>query len=175
MKHTIQLKPLTKSPKNLKQHICNLLLKLIVSPDGSVAATKLKILILYKYQIRRNEHQDTTITVPIALVPPLIYNEDDVLGIGEACNSLNDSILNWFKLNSPSIANGQLIFSSTFYSGVENNQRTAPLFVLDDIVVPLTDIDDLSIRAGLQANHKINLHSPKDIVRERAQTNLQTN
>ena len=143
MKKNIQLKQSTDQTKKLKNFICDLLLKLIASPDGTIAPTLLKILILYRYTIAAGEKKDTLITLPIALIPVTSFDEQDIDGTGIACNSLNDTILNWFSINNPVCNNGQIVFSATLYSNPTNNDSPQPLFVLDDVKIYVAEIEDL--------------------------------
>lgn len=143
MKKNIQLNQANGQTKKLKNFICDLLLKLIASPDGTVAPTLLKILILYRYTIAGGEKKDTLITLPIALIPPTSFDKQDIDGSGIACNSLNDTILNWFTLNNPVCNNGEIVFSATLYSNPANNESPQPLFVLDDVKICVAEVEDL--------------------------------
>lgn len=143
MKKNIQLKQSTLQTKKLKNFICDLLLKLIASPDGAVAPTLLKILILYRYTIAGGEKKDTLITLPIALIPVARFDEQDIDGTGVACNSINDTILNWFAMNNPVYNQGQIVFSTTLYSTPVHNESPLPLFVLDDVHICVAEAEDL--------------------------------
>lgn len=143
MKKNIQLNRATGQTKKLKNFICDLLLKLIASPDGTVAPTLLKILILYRYTIAAGEKKDTLITLPIALITPTSFDKQDINGNGTACNSVNNIILNWFALNNPVCNNGEIIFSATLYSNPTLNKSPQPLFVLDDLKICIAEVEDL--------------------------------
>ncbi|WP_219223496.1 hypothetical protein [Pedobacter antarcticus] len=173
MKKNIQLNRTTGQTKKLKNFICDLLLKLIASPDGTVAPTRLKLLILYRYTILAGEKKDTLITLPIALIAPTSFDKQDINGTGIACNSVNDIILNWFALNNPVCNNGEIVLSATLYSTPTHNESSQPLFVLDDVKIYVAEVEDLlpAKKTVKQTARTINRKQRKSI--NSSKTNLQ--
>ena len=132
------LPPLQNGKNNLIDYLKQLLSDLMSTPEGKVTPVKLKILVNYSFT-----PGSESITLPVVLISPTVFSEEDVQGTGTGIKALNEGIINWFTDNTPIQNLGELTYSITFYSSIDGN-NTLPLLTLDDITLLVSDVADIS-------------------------------
>jgi hypothetical protein len=139
--NTFELAPPSPSENTLKDYIQSLLAKLLLTPENKTVPASLKMLIQYQF----TPSDDSTakmpvITLPIALMPPTLFNEDDIKGTGTAVNALTETILNWFAATQPLLNDGKIIFSTFFYSNLTGATNSLPLLILENLEIDVNKV-----------------------------------
>lgn len=133
----LPLPALAPQAATLMDYLKFLMGELLATQSGAVNPVMLKILVNYTYCL-----QDIPVQLPVVLIPPTTFDEADVAGTGEAINTLNQVILDWFNRNNPARDNGQLHFEVTFYSSIDAISPL-PLLGLENISLKVADVSDL--------------------------------
>lgn len=128
------------SPKShqLMDYLRYLFTELLALPSGKANAVQLKILVNYTYCL-----QQIPVQLPVVLVPPTIFDQEDVDGTGTAIKTLNQVILDWFHTHQPALDKGVLNFAVTFYSSIDED-NTLPLLNLEQITLNVADVADIT-------------------------------
>lgn len=124
--------------RQLMDYLKYLMAELLALPSGKANPVQLKILVNYTYCL-----QEIPVQLPLVLVPPTTFDQEDVEGTGTPIKILNQVILDWFDTHQPALNNGILNFSVTFYSSVDE-ANTLPLLNLEQITLKVADVADIS-------------------------------
>ncbi len=141
--NVFELQPPSPDQRLLKDYICNLLGKLLLAPDQSVASASLKILVQYKFTTSGQPGEMPYITLPVVLMPPTLFTKADVDGSGEAVNALNRTVLSWFEQMQPVLNCGLITLSAFFYSNLTGTANSLPLLILDNLEIDVNKVSDI--------------------------------
>lgn len=126
---------------NLIDYLKDLLKRLLSTPEGKVTPVKLKVLTNYSFI-----PNVAPIQLPVLLIPPTVFDAEDVNGTGTGIQALNNGILDWFNTNRPIQNKGKLSFSVTFYSSMDG-ENTLPLLSLQDLTLVTNVVADIKALA----------------------------
>jgi len=138
--NTFELQPPAPDQIKLMDYIKNLLAKLLLTPDGGTAPASLKILIQYKFTPSTGTGDMPSVTLPIALMPPTLFTDEDVAGTGPAAIGLNNVISDWFAVMQPNLNKGFITFSAFFYSNLTGATNSLPLLILDNLEIDVNKV-----------------------------------
>ena len=148
--NTFALQPPSPAQNSLKDYIQNLLAKLMVVPGKTgdpirIVPASLKILVQYKFKLEGDITELPFVTLPIALMPPTLFTEEDVKGAGDtgSVHHLSTVISNWFTHAQPSMNQGFITFSIFFYSNLTGTTNSLPLLILDNLEIDVNKVSDL--------------------------------
>jgi LysM repeat protein len=137
----IPIAPIEAPADNLLDYLKKLFSDLMITPEGKITPVTLKILVNYEFSPVAEK-----IKLPVLLIPPTVFSEDDVAGTGDGITALNSGILDWFKSQTPVQNMGSLIFSITFYSSIDED-NTLPLLSIQDLTLAVEDVADIKAYA----------------------------
>jgi LysM repeat protein len=134
----IPIPALLPKSNQLMDYLRYLFAELLSLPSGKANAVQLKILVNYTYCLH-----EIPVQLPVVLVPPTIFDQEDVDGTGTAIKTLHQVILDWFHTYQPALDKGVLNFAVTFYSSIDE-ANTLPLLNLEQITLNVADVGDLT-------------------------------
>jgi len=138
--NTFELQPPAPDQNSLMDYIKNLLAKLLLKPGGGTAPASLKILIQYRFTPGSGTGEMPSVILPIALMPPTLFTDEDVAGVGPAAIGLNTVILDWFEVMQPNLNKGFITFSAFFYSNLTGATNSLPLLILDNLEIDVNKV-----------------------------------
>ena len=120
----LEWEPLPQGHYNLKEFTTNFIESLLSTQTVCNKEVNLKILVNYRYSLVANDNKTLQTELPILLTYHTLFSTDDSIGREDLADKLSASILTWFKLLSPSIFNGVIVFSGYIFSDFSESENT---------------------------------------------------
>lgn len=125
--------------KTVEAHLTHLFRRLLEAARKKPPTRRLQLTCVYQYDVANDS--SLTITLPIAMAPPLELSVDDPSSL---VRSLSKAIRGWFREREPTASNGRFVFDVSIYGTL--GEVKLPIYRLRSLQLALAEIDPNDLR-----------------------------